>query len=480
MPQHFYQDKSAIGTHFYQDKSANLDTFIEIMYILLVFGNFQISGGGMERRALQQLKAWKESSGRKPIIIRGARQTGKTWLLKEFGRRFFKETVYINFENEPRFKDLFVQDFDVRRIISTIQLFHGKKIDPAETFIIFDEIQAAKGALTSLKYFCENAPEFYIAAAGSLLGIAIHENQSFPVGKVSFLDLHPLSFSEFLAASGKELLLEALSKRDWGLLAPFHDELLDLLKIYLYVGGMPEVVQKWIDTHDYFEVRNIQHEILRSYQADFSKHAPLQQVPRLDMVWESLPAQLAKENKKFVYGVIREGARAKDFELAIMWLYNCGLILRSHRVSAPRIPLKAYQDMQTFKLFMVDVGLLGAASALDAATLIDGNRIMTEFKGALTEQYIMQELSTLDLDYIGYWTNERSSSEVDFIIQNQGKVIPIEVKSGGNLRSRSFTLFCQTFEPETAVKTSPLPYHEEKNITNLPLYAILTLSKPLV
>ena len=312
------------------------------------------------------------------------------------------------------------------------------------------------------------------------MGIAIHENQSFPVGKVSFLDLHPLSFSEFLAASGKELLVDALSKSEWELIAPFHDELLNLLKTYLYVGGMPEVVQKWFDTRDYFEVRNIQHEILRSYQADFSKHAPLQQVPRLDMVWESLPAQLAKENKKFVYGVIREGARAKDFELAIMWLYNCGLILRSHRVSAPRIPLKAYQDMQTFKLFMVDVGLLGAASALDTATLIDGNRIMTEFKGALTEQYIMQELTTLDLDYIGYWTNERSSSEVDFIIQNQGKVIPIEVKSGGNLRSRSFTLFCQTFEPETAVKTSPLPYHEEKNITNLPLYAILTLSKPLV
>ena len=375
--------------------------------------------------------------------------------------------------------DLFKEDFDTKRIISTIQLFYGKKIVAKTTLIIFDEIQAAEGALTSLKYFCENAPEYYIAAAGSLLGIAMHENQSFPVGKVSFLDLYPLSFSEFLVASGMEMLLEAMFRQEWKTLETFHGELMNLLKTYLYVGGMPEVVMKWLETHDYSEVRTIQHEILRSYQADFSKHAPSGQVPRLDMVWESLPAQLAKENKKFVYGVIREGARAKDFELAIMWLVNCGIVLKLHRISTPKMPLKAYQDLAVFKLFMVDVGLLGASAGLSAATLIEGNRIMTEFKGALTEQYVMQELKTLNLDYIGYWTNERSTSEVDFVIQKENSVIPIEVKSGENLRSRSFTLFCQNFSPDKALKTSALPYREDKTVLNVPLYGISAVMKSL-
>lgn len=431
----------------------------------------------MKRAAMRQLAEWKKSKVHKPLILRGARQTGKTWLLKEFGRLFFQETVYINFENEPRFRDLFKEDFDTKRIISTIQLFYGKKIVAKTTLIIFDEIQAAEGALTSLKYFCENAPEYYIAAAGSLLGIAMHENQSFPVGKVSFLDLYPLSFSEFLVASGMEILLEAMFRQEWKTLETFHGELMNLLKTYLYVGGMPEVVMKWLETHDYSEVRTIQHEILRSYQADFSKHAPSGQVPRLDMVWESLPAQLAKENKKFVYGVIREGARAKDFELAIMWLVNCGIVLKSHRVSTPKMPLKAYQDLAVFKLFMVDVGLLGASAGLSAAALIEGNRIMTEFKGALTEQYVMQELKTLNLDYIGYWTNERSTSEVDFVIQKENSVIPIEVKSGENLRSRSFTLFCQNFSPDKALKTSALPYREDKTVLNVPLYGISAVMK---
>ncbi|MBO7126477.1 ATP-binding protein [bacterium] len=431
----------------------------------------------MKRAAMRQLAEWKKSKIHKPLILRGARQTGKTWLLKEFGRLFFQDTVYINFENEPRFRDLFKEDFDTKRIISTIQLFYGKKIVAKTTLIIFDEIQAAEGALTSLKYFCENAPEYYIAAAGSLLGIAMHENQSFPVGKVSFLDLYPLSFSEFLVASGMEMLLEAMFRQEWKTLETFHGELMNLLKTYLYVGGMPEVVMKWLETHDYSEVRVVQHEILRSYQADFSKHAPSGQVPRLDMVWESLPAQLAKENKKFVYGVIREGARAKDFELAIMWLCNCGIVLKSHRVSTPKMPLKAYQDLAVFKLFMVDVGLLGASAGLSAAALIDGNRIMTEFKGALTEQYVMQELKTLNLDYIGYWTNERSTSEVDFVIQKENSVIPIEVKSGENLRSRSFTLFCQNFSPDKALKTSALPYREDKTVLNVPLYGISAVMK---
>ena len=427
----------------------------------------------MERVVFEQLQIWKEKANRKPLIIRGARQTGKTWLMKEFGKRCFAETVYINFENEPRFQDLFKQDFDTRRIVSTIELYLGKKIDADKTLIIFDEIQAVDGGVTSLKYFQENAPQYAIVTAGSLLGISLHENQSFPVGKVSFLDLHPMTFAEFLLACDKEMLLEAMKNGEWALLQPFHDELLQLLKTYLYVGGMPEVVQRWIDTRDYFEIRTIQHEILRSYQADFSKHAPLEQVPRLDMVWNSLPTQLSKENKKFIYGVMRGGARSKDFEMAIMWLSNCGLVLRSHRVSVPRMPLKAYQDLQVFKLFMVDVGLLGALSGLNAQTLIDGNNIFTEFKGALTEQFVIQELSALQLDYIGYWTNERSTSEVDFIIQQKDTIIPIEVKAGENLHARSFTLFCQKFQPDIAIKTSTLPFHlSENTIQNVPLYAL--------
>ena len=426
----------------------------------------------MDSSLLQQLKEWKSQKNRKPLIIRGARQTGKTWLMRKFGEQEFGETVYINFENEPRFKTLFLQDYDTSRIISAIQLFHGKPIDASNTLIIFDEIQAVEGGLTSLKYFAENAPQYAIVAAGSLLGISLHQNLSFPVGKVSFLDLYPLSFAEFLSAVGKKMLLEAMQNGQWDILQPFHQELLGLLRTYLYVGGMPEVVQKWIDTADYFGVRTLQQEILRSYRADFSKHTPKEQLPRMDMVWDSLPAQLGKENKKFVYGVIREGARAKDFEQAIMWLCDCGLTLKSHRVSVPRMPLKAYQDMQVFKLFMVDVGLLGALSGLDAKTLIGGNEIFNEFKGAMAEQFVMQELATLQLDYVGYWTNERSTSEVDFVIQQQGKIIPIEVKSGENLRSRSFTIFCQTYEPQCAIKASVCPYNAGSQVWNVPLYGL--------
>lgn len=426
----------------------------------------------MKRNALEQLLQWKNQMHRKPLIIRGARQTGKTWLMREFGKNAFEETIYINFENEPRFKDLFKQDYNTKRILSTIELFYGKKINPAHTLIIFDEIQAVEGGITSLKYFAEDAPDYAILAAGSLLGILLHQNDSFPVGKVSFLDLHPLSFAEFLMANKKDLLLEAMQNGQWQLIETFHVELLHLLRTYLFIGGMPEVVQKWIDTNDYFEARNVQHEILRSYQADFSKHAPREQVPRLEMIWNSLPAQLSKENKKFIYGIMREGARAKDFELAIMWLEDCGLIHKSHRVTAPRMPLKAYQDMPVFKLFMLDVGLLGAFTGLDAKTLIDGNAIFTEFKGSLTEQFVMQELTTLKLDYVGYWTNERSTSEVDFVIQQHGDVIPIEVKSGENLHSRSFTHFCQTYQPTTAIKTSVLPYQSNNTIQNIPLYAL--------
>lgn len=349
---------------------------------------------------------------------------------------------------------------------------HSDYTFPEDTLIIFDEIQAVDGGVSSLKYFYEDAPQYSIIAAGSLLGISIHENQSFPVGKVSFIDLHPLSFGEFLKANNKEMLLQSIMRHEWDLIKVFHEELLALLRTYLFVGGMPEVVQIWIETHDYKLVREKQSEILQSYAGDFSKHVPLQQIPRLNMVWDSLPAQLSKENKKFVYNILREGARAKDFELAIMWLYNCGLVLKLHRVKSPQMPLKAYHEMQVFKLFMVDVGLLTASMGLDEKTLLEENKILTEFKGALAEQFVMQELTTINADYIGYWTNDKSTSEVDFIIQKKGEIVPIEVKSGENLRARSFTLFCEKYKPNKAIKTSPLPYHDSEKIINMPLYGI--------
>lgn len=427
----------------------------------------------MERNLLNKLLEWKEMPNRKPLIIRGARQTGKTWLMREFGKKAFKKMVYVNFENEPRFRDLFIKDYNTARIISMLELHLNEKIDAEDTLLIFDEIQAVDGGLTSLKYFCEEAPQYAIVAAGSLLGISLHANQSFPVGKVDFLDLYPMSLEEFMCAAGKKMLWDAMVAQEWDMVATFHDELLQMLRIYMYVGGMPEVVKQWVDNQDFFAVREKQQNILRSYVADFSKHIPDDQVPRVNMVWDSLPAQLAKENKKFIYGIIRDGARAKDFELAIMWLYNCGLVLKSHRVKVPSMPLKAYQDFQTFKLFMVDVGLLGAAVGLQTQMLLEGNRLFTEFKGALAEQYVMQELSAQNFDYIGYWTNERSTTEVDFVIQQKGEVVPIEVKSGENLRSRSFTQFCRTYEPKIAFKASTLPYHGGMEIVNVPLYGII-------
>ncbi len=393
--------------------------------------------------------------------------------MREFGNKAFKKMVYVNFENEPRFRDLFIKDYNTARIISMLELHLNEKIDAEDTLLIFDEIQAVDGGLTSLKYFCEEAPQYAIVAAGSLLGISLHANQSFPVGKVDFLDLYPMTLEEFMCAAGKKMLWDAMVAQEWDMVATFHDELLQMLRIYMYVGGMPEVVKQWVDNQDFFAVREKQQNILRSYVADFSKHIPDDQVPRVNMVWDSLPAQLAKENKKFIYGIIRDGARAKDFELAIMWLYNCGLVLKSHRVKVPSMPLKAYQDFQTFKLFMVDVGLLGAAVGLQTQMLLEGNRLFTEFKGALAEQYVMQELSAQNFDYVGYWTNERSTAEVDFVIQHKGEVVPIEVKSGENLRSRSFTQFCRTYEPKIAFKASTLPYHGGMDIVNVPLYGII-------
>ncbi len=426
----------------------------------------------MYRESITNLKNWKEDKFRKPLIVRGARQVGKTWLLKEFGRTSYAKLVYVNFEETPALQNIFATDFDIERIITILQIQAQTTITAEDTLIVFDEIESAERGVTSLKYFCENAPQYHVIAAGSLLGMGLHSQVSFPVGKVDFLDLRPLSFYEFLLSLNESALVDALKAKNWGVVSVFTEKLKEYLRYYFYVGGMPEVVSAFSETRDWQLVRRIQNRVLNSYEGDFSKHAPNETVPRIRMVWQSIPSQLAKENKKFVYGVLREGARAKDFELAIQWLVDCGLLLKSHRVSKPGIPLAAYQEISVFKLFLHDVGLLGAMAGLDVRTIIDGDEIFSEFKGALTEQYVMQQLRLNSERYIGYWTNDKSTSEVDFVIQEEGKVIPVEVKSGENLRSKSFRLFCEKYKPSKAVRTSLTDYKEEEWMTNVPLYAI--------
>ena len=426
----------------------------------------------MKRDRFSELILWKEHQRRKPLILRGARQTGKTWLLKEFGRTHFRKLVYVNFEEASNLQSIFKYDFDITRIITALQIYSQTVISPEDTLIVFDEIQSAENGITSLKYFCENAPQYYLIAAGSLLGMGLHSKVSFPVGKVDFMDLRPMTFSEFLMALKEDGLAETIKGKDWATLSLFHNKLIEYLKYYLYVGGMPEVVKVFSETRDWEQVRKVQIQILNSYEADFSKHTPNEIVPRVRMVWQSIPAQLAKENKKFVYGVIREGARAKDFEIAIQWLVDCGLVIKIHRVSKPAIPLIAYQDLSVFKLFLHDVGLLAAMAGIQINVLLNGDAVFTEFKGTLTEQYVMQQLRIDSNRYIGYWTNERSTSEVDFIVQDKGEIIPFEVKSGENLRAKSFKLFCEKFTPERAVRTALTPYKKEDWMTNIPLYGI--------
>lgn len=426
----------------------------------------------MFREKINELKDWKESKFRKPLVLRGARQVGKTWLLKEFGNTFYDKLVYINFEEAITLKDIFVNDFDIDRIITILQIYSNTTITADNTLIVFDEIQSVEGGITSLKYFCENAPQYHIIAAGSLLGMGLLNNVSYPVGKVDFMDLRPLSFSEFLLALNEDNLVDVIKEKKWEVLSVFKEKLKDYLRFYFYVGGMPEVVDAYAKTKDWNLVRKIQNRILKSYEGDFSKHAPKEIVPRIRMVWQSIPSQLAKENKKFIYGVIKEGSRAKDFELAIEWLIECGLLLKTNRVSKPGMPLIAYQDLSAFKLFLLDVGLLGAMADLNVKTIIDGDAIFTEFKGALTEQYVMQQLRVNNTIYIGYWTSDGSSYEVDFLIQKDGEIIPIEVKANENLKAKSFQSFCNKFNPKKAIRTSLSDYKEEAWMTNIPLYAI--------
>ena len=426
----------------------------------------------MYRIAMEKLLKWKQSKRRKPLIIEGARQVGKTWLMKEFGRQAYADTVYINFDSNSKMAELFASDLDTERLIMGLELYIGRKIDPENSLLIFDEVQEVPRALTSLKYFYENAPEYHIVCAGSLLGIALHQGTSFPVGKVDFLKLYPLSFKEFLMATGKERFAELLDKRDFLMITSFKQLYIDALKQYYFIGGMPEAVQSFVENKDFNEVREIQKRILAAYEQDFSKHAPVEIVPRLRMLWNSIPSQLAKENKKFIYGLIREGARAKDYETAIMWLSDCGLVHKVSRVNAAGIPLRAYEDLKAFKLFVVDVGLLGCMTGLRQRTLLEGNDLFVEFKGALTEQYVCQQLKTMeDLD-VYYYTNDRGSCEVDFIIDTGEQVVPVEVKAEVNLRAKSLKTYYEKFSPQISVRTSMADYKREEWLVNLPLYAI--------
>jgi len=426
---------------------------------------------------MRELISWKNKSGRKPLIIRGARQVGKTWLMKEFGKNEYAQTAYVNFESSKLLKSLFVDNFDIQRIISALQIESGLQINPENTLIILDEIQEAEGAITSLKYFCENAPQYHIIAAGSLLGVALHNHTSFPVGKVEFLELNPLNFTEFLLALNQQALLNLLKSRDWILIKSFKEKFIHFLRQYYYIGGMPEAVLSYSVLDNFKEVRAIQQRILLAYEHDFSKHAPSEIVPRIRMLWNAIPAQLAKENKKFIYGAVKPGSRAREYELAISWLVDCGLVHKVCRVSKPGIPLKAYEDVTAFKLFIVDIGLLGAMGDIDVRTLIEGNVIFEEFKGAMTEQYVLQQLYTISDLAIYYWSAERSTAEIDFLVQYAGEVIPIEVKAEENLQAKSLKTFCQKYSPKTAIRTSMSDYRKEDWLTNLPLYAITEFTK---
>lgn len=426
----------------------------------------------MYRTAFEQLHKWKENKNRKPLIIEGARQVGKTWLTKEFGKIAYKDTVYINFDSNSKMADLFSSDLNIERLIMGLEIYIGRKINPDNSLLIFDEIQEVPRALSSLKYFYEDAPQYNIVCAGSLLGIALHGGTSFPVGKVDFLNLYPLSYREFLMAVVGKSYVELLDNGDYDMIKAFKQTYIDALKQYYFVGGMPEAVQSFVLNKDFKEVRDIQKRILLAYEQDFSKHAPIEIVPKIRMLWNSIPSQLAKENKKFIYGLVREGGRAKEYEAAIMWLCDCGLVYKVSRINTAGIPLKAYEDLKAFKLFVVDVGLLGCMTGLHQSVLLDENTLFVEFKGALTEQYVCQQLSALDELDIYYYTNDRGSCEVDFVIDTGEKIIPVEVKAQTNLKAKSLKTYCERFSPDLAVRTSMSDYKAEEWLVNLPLYAI--------
>ena len=432
----------------------------------------------MERLLLEDLKQWKKKPGRKPLILQGARQVGKTWLLKEFGRLCFEEVCYVNFERSSPVNGVFDGDLTPQRIVTQLSLLSGKKIEPQKTLVIFDEVQEVPRALTSLKYFAEEAPEYAICCAGSLLGIALHSGTSFPVGKVDFLTLHPLSFQEFLLAQGEQPVVEHIIQGGHDTVA-VNDRLLAHLKNYFVIGGMPAAVQQWVESEDYFAVEKIQEQLLNAYVSDFSKHAPSNIVAKIRYVWQSIPNQLAKENKKFVFGLVREGARAREYEDALMWLSDTGIIKRVYKVTKPDLPLKAYEDLHTFKIYLHDVGLLRLHSGVDAKVILEGSRIFEEFKGALTEQFVLQELSVYpELHANHYWTSG-ATAEVDFMIQHHLRIYPVEAKAGLSVKAKSLKVFMDLYQKDYAIRTSLRPFRIDGNIINIPLYQLFAIKRIL-
>ncbi len=431
----------------------------------------------MQRYALKHLIDWKNKKNHKPLVIQGARQVGKTWLMQEFGKKYYEQVAYINFDVDLKSREIFDVDYDTERLIMDIGLATKTKINVENTLIIFDEIQECPRALTSLKYFRENAPQYDIIVAGSLLGVACHEGTGFPVGKVSFMNLFPLSFEEFLLAMGEERFVELLNKKDFKTIKLFNNKYEKLLKQYCYVGGMPEIVQDFVENKDFESVRNLQKEILSAYEEDFTKHIPANTVAKIRLLWKSIPAQLSKENKKFIYGAAKEGARARDFEAALSWLINSGLVYKVNKITKPDLPITAYEDFNSFKLFVLDVGLLGAMTDLQADTIIDGNRIFEEFKGAIAEQYVLQQFKTIKDLPVFYWSNETSRVEIDFVIQIKSDVVPVEVKAERNLQAKSLKVYMEKFKPNYAIRTSMADYKKTDNLIDLPLYTLENITQ---
>ena len=429
----------------------------------------------MKRKIYAQLVAWKKQEHHKPLILNGVRQCGKTYVLKEFGRQEFDSLAYISCDRNESLSAIYAGGFDTARIIQGLSALTGVDIIPGKTLIFLDEVQAFPQALEALKYFCEDAPEYHIVVAGSLLGVALHSGISFPVGKVQTLRLFPMDFEEFLMAMGETQLLKLMHSRDYGLMNALHEKLKDYLRQYYYVGGMPEVVKSFVENRLLGQVRTIQNEILSNYASDFSKHAPSQEVPRIDMVWLSVLGQLSKENKKFVYGVLKKGGRAKDFELAIQWLVDAGLVYKITKVTKPELPLKFYEDLSAFKLYLCDCGLMGAMADTAAKDVLLGDNVFTEYKGAFTEQYVLQQLLATGISHIYYYSSDTSRMEMDFLIQRDGALLPIEVKGGTNVRANSLHNYLMNHRNLSAMRYSMLPYCQPENLTNMPLYGVFLL-----
>jgi predicted AAA+ superfamily ATPase len=422
----------------------------------------------MERGIIADLLAWKNSKNRKPLILLGARQVGKTYILKDFGAKEYKHVAYVNFDNNKLLSNLFT-DYSTERILKTIEGVTGVKITAGETLIIFDEIQEVKGGLGCLKYFCENAPEHHIAVAGSLLGIAMHGGESFPVGKVNFLRMFPMTYTEFVRAKGNEELLEPLENRNWEVINLLHDKYVELLREYYCIGGMPEVVSTFIQTSSLIDARNVQLEILKAYDNDISKHASKQETVRINQVWQSIPSQLSKENRKFLYGALKKGGRAKEFELAIQWLQDAGLVYKVNRVNQLKQPLKFYEDFSAFKLYCLDCGLAGAMSDANMGDIMLG-QIHNEWSGAMTELYVATQLYT-KTENVFYYSRDDSRLEIDFVVQKDRKICPLEVKSEENLQSKSLKTIVGGNEDMTGIRYSMSKYREQDRLINIPLYA---------